>query len=230
MLVDCAPFQAPVRVRDRFRRSVIAWGRRNARAFYWRQTALQPLHVLLLEVLLVKTRAEVAEPVALRLIDRYPLAENLAAASVRELEALLQPLGLFRKRARALKALAGELVGRLGGQVPDDERKLRTLPYVGRYTANATLCFAFGERRAIVDANVVRLLSRYFKLPLPETKIEADDRYWTLAASLLPRKNVPQFNWYLLDLGALVCKPIAPRCDTCPLARTCATCRTSHVT
>lgn len=208
--------------RRRFRRAVIAWGREHARSFFWRRKRLQPFQVLVLEVLLAKTRAEVAEPVVVELLRRYPTAERLAAARIRDLERMLRPLGLFRKRARGLKRLASQLVDRHGGEVPSTERDLRRLSYVGRYAASATLCFAFQKRRAIVDANVVRLLSRYYGLTLPPAKIEADERYWTLAAALLPRTGVERFNWYLLDLGAMVCKPIAPLCNSCCFARTCA--------
>jgi A/G-specific adenine glycosylase len=165
----------------------------------------------------------VAEPVALQLFEKYPTVDRLAAASVQDLETLLRPLGLFRKRARALRALAVELASRPAvRRVPDDEEGLRKLPYVGRYTANATLCFGYGQRRAIVDANVVRLFSRYFGLPRPTGKVESDERYWSLANAILPPANAAEFNWYLLDLGAMVCKPTNPRCAECPLARTCS--------
>lgn len=201
--------------------NALRWIRRNGRHFFWREPGLTRFEVLVTEVLLARTRADAVEPVAQNLLREYPDAPALANAQIESVERILYPLGLYRKRAKALVGLAGTLVERHGGRVPRDLESLLSLPYVGRYAANAILGVAFGARRPVVDANVARLFERYFGLRPAVGKLEHAEEYWDLATSLLPSKNVRLYNWSLLDLGALVCIPRSPRCEVCPLRKDC---------
>lgn len=204
-----------------FTDSVLGWGRDNMRSFFWREQGLSAYECLVVEVLLARTRAETVEDVALRFLETYPNPDSLATADYTELEELLHPLGLFRKRARAFERMGGMLKEEYEGHVPQDLEDLRRLPYVGRYAANAILCFCFGERRAIVDANVARIFQRYFGLEAPTSKLENEEGYWQLAESLLPDRDVRLYNWSLLDLGAQICAPQNPMHEECPLSTTC---------
>ncbi|MFC1970894.1 hypothetical protein ACFLV0_03030 [Chloroflexota bacterium] len=175
----------------------------------------------MIEVLLVRTRAEAVPPVAKTLLIRFPTPLALASADPCELENSLTPLGLFRKRAKALLGLSNRLLEEYGGEVPHDEVSLLSLPYVGRYAANAVLCFYFDLRRPVVDANVARVFSRYFAAPIPSGKLDANDDIWELARSLLPKNYVKTYNWSLIDLGGTICRPRMPKCERCPIEDGC---------
>jgi A/G-specific adenine glycosylase len=215
---DAAPRAKQLR---EFRAAVLRWGRRHGRSFHWRSSKLDDYEMLVTEILLARTRAENVEPVVRLLVQTYPDATALATADVRHVESVLFPLGLSRKRATALVAMATALVQRHGGTVPHDLDQLLALPYVGRYAANAFLCFGGGRRVSIVDANVARLLSRYWGLPEFKGKLELAHEYWDVARELMPAREGRLFNWTLLDLGALICTPRNPRCEICPLSRGC---------
>jgi A/G-specific adenine glycosylase len=206
----------------RFRRALLRWGTPPRRRFGWRRGQPSAFRVLVTEMLLSRTRAEAVEPVVVRLLRKYPTAAALARAPRADVEAILRPLGLFRKRARLLVACAAALVERHRGVVPRTQDALLRLPYVGRYCASAVRCFAFGERAAVVDANVARVYRRVFALPPPPRHLKMAHDLWAVAQRLLPRKQVREFTWALLDLGGAVCKPRTPACHACPVARLCA--------
>lgn len=155
------------------------------------------------------------------LLARYPNLPSLARARARDVERTLRPLGLHRMRARALVAAARAIVQRFAGEVPRLEGDLLTLPHVGRYAANAVLCFAHRQRRAVIDANVARVYHRVFGTPVP-VEIHKADALWRFADAMLPRRGARGFNWALLDLGGLICTARRPRCGECPLAQSCA--------
>lgn len=158
------------RARDRapaIRRALLRWGEVRGRHFFWREPGLSPFSILVVEILLTKTRAEVVEPVALRLLERFPDPGALARANRRTLEKLLYPLGLHRKRARQLIACAKVLGEQHGNDVPATVDGLLELPSVGRYAANAVAVVAFGQRRPVIDANLARIYGRVFSLAPP---------------------------------------------------------------
>lgn len=204
-------------IRDR----LVTWEATSGRSFMWRSPTITPFGVLVCEILLAKTRAEVAAPVAAILLARYSNAEALARARVRDLERLLYPLGLHKKRARHLRACARALVDRFDGQVPRSIAELMSLPYVGRYAANAIACVAFGAAVPVIDANVARIYGRVFTLPPPPPRLAAAHDLWNLATRLLPPRRAKVFNWALLDLGNAVCMPKSPACDRCPIVSRC---------
>jgi A/G-specific adenine glycosylase len=171
-------------------------------------------------MLLRKTRAASVQAVIERFLAEYPDPVALAGADTRALERLLQPLGLHRIRARALKKVASSLITSHRGEVPRSEEALLRLPHVGKYAANAVLCFSFGLRRPIVDANVVRIDSRVFGVSVPG-EVHRADALWAFAGRLLPRVRFGEFNMALLDLGGVVCTARHASCALCPLRRLC---------
>src|SRR5262249_44926642 len=146
----------------RIRAALLRWSAADGRKFFWREASASAFAVLVTEILLTKTRAELVEPIALVLLQRFQNPSELARAVPRDLERLLFPLGLHRKRARSLIACAKWLVDDHDGNVPRTVPDLMQLPGVGRYAASAVASVAFGARLPIVDANVSRILQRLF--------------------------------------------------------------------
>lgn len=208
------------------RRALLGWGESQGRQFFWREPGLPAFHVLVVEILLSKTRAEVVAPVARVLLDKYPTPDALHRAPLKQLERLLYPLGLHRKRARQLLACARSLVVEHGGEVPDSVEQLMELPAVGRYAANAIASVAFHQRRSVIDANVARVYGRVFSLPPPPDRLSTAHDLWALATRVLPRRRAKEFTWALLDLGGTVCIAREPSCERCPIAQSCDLART----
>jgi A/G-specific adenine glycosylase len=202
-----------------FRRTLLRWYSRHARRFSWRETR-DPYQILLAEVLLQRTQAVQVEDHYRHVVAAFPTPRALAAASLEDVREVLRPLGLA-KRAATLKRMAEELVTRFGGEVPTGVPVLMTLSGVGRYIASAAACFATGARVATLDANVVRVFSRFFGITSEKQRPRDDPALWALADSLLPRKGVVNYNRALIDFAALVCKPRVPLCPTCPLRAKC---------
>ncbi|MBO0822981.1 MAG: A/G-specific adenine glycosylase, partial [Actinobacteria bacterium] len=128
----------------------------------------------------------------------------------------------YPRRAVRLHAAAGLIVARHAGKVPAEEAHLRALPGVGSYTAAAVASFAFGRRHAVLDTNVRRVLARLVTgVQLPAAATTAAER--ALAESLLPADGARAAQWSVgvMELGALVCTAIRPRCGDCPLAAQC---------
>jgi A/G-specific adenine glycosylase len=210
------------------RRRVLTWFDEQGRSFPWRVTD-DPYAVLIAELLLQRTRADLVPTVFERFIRRYPDARALAEADPAEVVDALRPLGLLHRSAR-LPNLGRMLLDRFGGSVPSGESDLRSLPGVGRYVANAVLVVAFGRRRPLLDPNVIRLLGRAFGVASARTRAREDARMWGTLAELLPRRRSREFALGLIDLGAVVCVARRPRCLACPLRQRCIAFREGLVT
>lgn len=200
------------------RRRVLAWFERNGRTFPWRERT-EPYRVLTAEILLQRTRADLVEPVYERFTARYPDAGSLARADPADVIRLLRPLGFTHRSAR-LPLLGQTLVERHAGRVPAGKHELLQLPGVGEYVANAVLALAFGERRPLLDPNVIRIIGRATGVVSTHTRARSDRLLWAEVESLLPRVHAREFSLGLIDLGALVCRK-QPRCFECPLRTRC---------
>ncbi|HVY39529.1 MAG TPA: hypothetical protein VHM31_16430 [Polyangia bacterium] len=177
--------------------------------------------MLVTEILLSRTQAAVAEPVATAVLSEFPSADALAGADLHRLRGLLRPLGLQNKRASMLIACAQTLCDRFGGEVPRSQTKLAALPYVGPYAVDAVQCFAFRKRVPVVDINVARVYHRVFGLPEPHKRRRHSTGLRDFAAKMLPGRGVALFNWTLLDLGGVICTARYPKCELCPVRRIC---------
>jgi A/G-specific adenine glycosylase len=200
------------------RQALLRWYRRNRRDLPWRRTR-DPYAVWVSEVMLQQTRVAVVVPYFEKFLRRFPGVRALARASDDEVLALWSGLGYYR-RARALLAGARMVVERHRGRIPDDPEALRRLPGIGRYTAGAIASVAFDREEAVLDGNVRRVLSRLFAVSL--TPPARQERWlWETAASLVQGRDPGDLNQALMELGATVCRPRAPACGACPLARRC---------
>jgi A/G-specific adenine glycosylase len=205
--------------RRRFRRRLLAWYRRHGRDLPWRKTD-DPYHILVSEIMLQQTQVDRVLPKYREWLDKYPSLAALASAPEHEVTATWYPLG-YNIRPRRLQAIAREAVARYGGQLPPDEETLRSFKGIGAYTAGAIRSFAFGQRAAIVDTNVARVIFRVF-VGRGDLKSHAmNRRLWTISEALVPRRGVFDFNQALMDFGAMVCVARHPRCLVCPMSGSC---------
>jgi A/G-specific adenine glycosylase len=205
--------------RQRFRRRLLTWYRTNGRDLPWRRTS-DPYHILVSEVMLQQTQVDRVLPKYHEWLNRYPSLSALAVADERDVTNTWRPLG-YNIRPRRLHAIARESVARYGGELPSDEATLLSFKGIGAYTAGAIRSFAFGQRAAILDTNVARVLFRVF-IGRGDPKAHGmRKQLWALSAALVPHKHVFDFNQALMDFGATVCVARRPRCAACPMAGIC---------
>lgn len=220
------PADSPLRAlptpaqRQRFRRRLLDWYRRYGRDLPWRRTT-DPYHILVSEVMLQQTQVDRVLPKYGEWLSKYPTLAALAAADENDVSATWRPLG-YNIRPRRLHAIARESVARYDGALPGDEATLRSFKGIGEYTAGAVLSFAFGQRAAILDTNVARVLFRVF-VGHGHPKAHAMKRHlWEVSRTVLPQRHVFDFNQALMDFGATLCTARKPACLLCPMRRDCA--------
>jgi A/G-specific adenine glycosylase len=153
-------------------------------------------------------------------MDRFPGVHSLAEASLQEVLVVWEGLGYY-SRARKLYQ-AAQLVHAQGGEIPHTASSLRKLPGIGRYTAGAIASIAFGENIAALDGNIRRVLARLFNVEEPARSAPGEAHLWELAEKYLPEGAAGDYNQALMELGALLCTPHAPKCTACPLAEICS--------
>ena len=176
------------------------------------------------EIMLQQTQVAAVLGYYARFLERFPDVHALAAAPVGDVLAAWSGLGYY-SRARNLHRCAQAVVERHGGAFPRSAAALEALPGIGRSTAAAIAAFCYGERVAILDGNVKRVLARVlgFAGDLAEAKQVAT--LWDHATALLPERGVEAYTQGLMDLGATVCLPRAPQCPVCPAQPLCAAAR-----
>ncbi|MCL1961945.1 MAG: A/G-specific adenine glycosylase [Desulfovibrionaceae bacterium] len=207
---------------------VIGWQQRHGRHGLPWQATRDPYRVWLSEVMLQQTQVATALDYYRRFLARFPDLASLAAAHQDEVLALWSGLGYY-SRARNLHACARQVTARPGGGFPRTAAELQRLPGIGPSTAAAIAAFCFGERAAILDGNVKRVLTRAFGIG-DDLRIAAHVRaLQQRAESLLPTRDIEQampiYTQGLMDLGATVCTLRRPACATCPLAGRCVAAR-----
>jgi len=209
---------API-ARQAFRRRLLAWYDKHGRDLPWRQTD-DPYHILVSEVMLQQTQVDRVLPKYHEWLGKYPSFEALADAPVESAVKTWYPLG-YNIRPRRLHAIARETVERFGGELPSDAETLQSFKGIGPYTVGAIRSFAFGERAAILDTNVARVLFRVFIAKGDPKSHAMKKRLWQLSEAVLPYKRMFDFNQALMDFGAILCSARTPKCGECPMARDC---------
>ena len=205
--------------RRRFRRALLGWYRKHGRRLPWRETS-DPYHILVSEMMLQQTQVDRVLPKYHEWLAKYPSLAALASADQDDVNQTWRPLG-YNVRPRRLHAIARESVERFGGQLPSDQETLLSFKGIGAYTAGAIRSFAFGQRAAILDTNVARVIFRIF-IASGDIKAHAmRRRLWAMSEVLVPHKHVFDFNQALMDFGATVCVARRPKCGGCPMARQC---------
>jgi A/G-specific adenine glycosylase len=198
---------------------LIDWYESNQRELPWRLNR-DPYRILTSEMMLVQTTVTAVVPYFNRFMSLFPTVADLAAADEAQVLKAWEGLGYYR-RARQLHSAARMIVAKHGGVIPSDPEALRELPGVGRYIAGAILSFAFDLPAPIVEANVQRVLTRLLAWSGNLESSATQARLWQAATRLLPDRGAGQFNQALMELGAIVCTPRAPKCLFCPVSALC---------
>jgi A/G-specific adenine glycosylase len=203
------------RLRRAFQKRIQSWGTRNPRDFPFRRTQ-DPYRILVSEILLRRTTARAVSAAYYDFFTRFPSVESLAQARVAEIVKLIRSLGM-RRRARDLRVIARIICRDFGGKIPTSLGTLMAFPGVGGYIAGCVVAFRTGESIPLVDSNIERIFSRFFGLPSGPKASPVSRLY----AKVMPPKGLRHYHHALIDLAHEVCKPLNPRCMTCPLNDLC---------
>jgi endonuclease III len=177
-----------------------------------------PFKVLVATILSARTLDETTTAASLRLFERAKNSRELSGLTEKEIEKLIFPVGFYRTKAKHLKRLPAVLEKEFGGEIPQDVDELTKLPGVGRKTANLVVAVAFKKPAVCVDIHVHRIFNRlgYVKTKTPlETEMEL--------RRTLPKKFWTTFNSYFVSFGQNTCRPVNPKCGSCPISRYCST-------
>jgi A/G-specific adenine glycosylase len=203
---------------------VVRWQQTHGRNSLPWQNTRDPYRVWLSEIMLQQTQVATVLDYYARFLTRFPDVKALAAASLDEVNGLWSGLGYY-SRARNLHRCAQDIVALHGGAFPRTAAVLQTLPGIGRSTAAAIASFCFGERVAILDGNVKRVLTRVLGFDADLATASNERSLWAQAEELLPRRSVqeamPRYTQGLMDLGATVCLARNPSCLLCPVRDLC---------
>ena len=203
-----------------FAQLLLKWNsEQNVRQMPWKGEN-DPYLVWLSEIILQQTRVEQGLPYFLRFKKAYPTVNQLAQAPEDEVMKMWQGLGYY-SRARNLHGTAKHIAGELKGKFPSTFGEIKKLKGVGDYTAAAISSFVFGERQAVVDGNVIRVLARIFGIDTPYDTTAGKKQITALAQELIDENQPGAYNQAIMDFGATVCTPQAPKCPSCPLQQIC---------
>lgn len=201
---------------------LLAWQRKDGRHDLPWQNTRDPYRVWLSEIMLQQTQVTTVLGYYKRFLERFPDVAALAAAPQDEVMAAWAGLGYY-SRARNLHKCAQTVMERHGGAFPRTAVELAELPGIGRSTASAISSFCFGERVAILDGNVKRVLGRLLAFDGDLAQLSQEKRLWREAEALLPASeaDMPAYTQGLMDLGASHCSPRQPQCLLCPVSGLC---------
>jgi len=212
---------------DSFARPLLAWFDRHGRHDLPWQHPRTPYRVWLSEIMLQQTQVATVVPYFLRFVGRFPTLPDLAAASTDEVMAHWAGLGYYA-RARNLHAAARRCVELHGGDLPRDVEALQALPGIGRSTAAAILAQAWGDRFAILDGNVKRVLARWHGVHGWPGTPAVEKQLWALAeahVATVPEGRLADYTQAQMDFGATLCRRARPACSECPVSSGCTALR-----
>jgi A/G-specific adenine glycosylase len=202
---------------------LLTWYDKAARDLPWRARGKEPrdpYRVWVSEVMLQQTRVEAVRGYFERWMQVLPTLDALAAADEERVLGLWQGLGYY-SRARRLREGANFVVRELGGVLPPEPERLLQVPGIGPYSAGAISSIAFDRETPLVDGNVVRVLTRVLGLRGDPARAPLKKLLWDTAGRLVRGPRPGDFNQALMELGATVCTPRRPRCQTCPWSGRC---------
>ena len=202
-----------------FSNKIAKWYVDNKRSLPWRDTT-DPYRIWLSEVILQQTRVSQGLPYYRQFLQTFPTVEDLATAPEQQVLRLWQGLGYYT-RARNLHKCAKSIVMEYGSTFPSSFKALLALPGIGEYTAAAIASFSFGERVAVVDGNVFRVLARIFGIDTPINSPEGKKIFNILANELICQSDPALHNQAVMEFGAIHCTPKNPNCSECPFRNSC---------
>jgi A/G-specific adenine glycosylase len=211
-----------------FTKNLLAWnGHHNTRQMPWKGEK-DPYKIWLSEIILQQTRVQQGLSYYQQFVNTFPTIQDLASAPEQKVFKLWEGLGYYT-RCKNLITTAKFIVEEYAGIFPNKYNEILKLKGVGPYTAAAIASFAFQLPHAVVDGNVFRVLARYFGICTPIDTTLGKHFFTHLANELLDKKNPSTYNQAIMDFGALMCKPDAPQCIHCPLAKKCIAFKTDAI-
>ncbi len=203
----------------RVRTNLLRWYRKNARRLPWRESA-DPYAIWVSEVMLQQTQVKTVLHFYPGFMQAYPDLKSLAQSNLQDVLKHWEGLGYYA-RARNLHRAARLIVADHEGRLPPDRSWLQKLPGIGDYIAAAVLSIAFNQPYAVVDGNVKRVLARVLEIDSPVNQSASTRKFQAAADKLLDAQHPGDHNQAVMELGALVCTPANPTCDTCPVSFAC---------
>lgn len=211
----------------KFNYLILSWFDKNKRELPWRNT-LNPFHIWLSEIILQQTRVEQGKNFYLNFITEFDTVKDLANADEQKVLKLWQGLGYY-SRARNLHFTAQFVSNELNGVFPDSFKELKKLKGIGDYTAAAIASIVYKEPVPAVDGNMFRVFSRYFNVEDDISLAKTKKVFWDLGLEVIDEKRPGDFNQAVMDLGATICLPKAPKCEICPINESCEALRLNKV-
>lgn len=202
-----------------FQKELLAWYQKNKRDLPFRQTK-DPYQIWLSEIMLQQTTMSTALPYFSNFMKKFPTLKSVAMASEQDLLCAWQGLGYY-SRVRNFHKACQQVLKNFKSQIPKKFAELKTLKGVGDYTAAAISSICFGEKQAVVDGNVKRVLARLFTYTQEQDSIPAKTFFSETAKKLLHPKRPGDHNQALMEIGALICRPKKPTCLICPVQKYC---------
>jgi A/G-specific adenine glycosylase len=203
-----------------FAQILVDWQKRYGRHNLPWQNTHDPYRIWLSEVMLQQTQVSTVIPYYQRFLERFPTVQDLARADLDEVLQYWSGLGYY-SRARHLHQCAQMVVSQYRGNFPTEPTALAELPGIGLSTAAAIAVFSAGKKAAILDGNVIRVLSRVFAVTEHAATAEGKKQFWQLAHTFLPDIDIESYTQGLMDLGATLCTRTNPRCLDCPFRGKC---------
>jgi A/G-specific adenine glycosylase len=198
---------------------LLKWYNHNKRNLPWRNEK-DPYKIWVSEIILQQTRVEQGLPYYLKFVKKFPDIKSLANATQDQVLKIWEGLGYYR-RALHMHVAANQMLTRFKGTFPTEFEKILTLKGVGDYTASAIASIAFNEPKAVVDGNVIRVISRLFCVKEDTLKASVKNKIKKIANDLIDQSNPGDFNQAMMELGATVCLPRNPKCHECPVHQFC---------
>ena len=218
----------PARAPGTFPARIVRWQRIHGRHGLPWQGTRDAYRIWLSEIMLQQTQVATVLPYYERFVARFPTVATLAAAGLDEVLALWSGLGYYA-RGRNLHSAARQVMEKFAGVFPTRFDDLVGLPGIGRSTAAAIAAFASGERRAILDGNVRRVLARHAGIPGDPASAATLGALWQEAEARLPRSGIEAYTQGMMDLGAGVCMVRKPACLLCPVSADCVALREGRI-
>lgn len=203
-----------------FSARLIAWQKIHGRHDLPWQNTRDPYAIWVSEIMLQQTQVTAVIAYYARFMQRFPSIQALAQATQEEVLQYWSGLGYY-SRARNLHNAAQTVMDEHGGKFPENFEHIQTLSGIGRSTAAAIASFAFNQIQTILDGNVKRVLTRHFLIEGWPGTPKIEKQLWQLAESLLPSQDMVAYTQGLMDLGATICSRSKPKCELCPLNKTC---------
>ena len=197
------------------------WFELEGRSFPWRTKRATNYHKIVCEILLQRTPAERVSSMYHDFFKTFPGWKEITSSSTTKIEKHLKPLGLWKRRARSLRDLAG-ILQKKRGKFPASRKEIDKLPAVGQYVGNSIELFVHGRPLPLLDVNMSRVIERYFR-PRKLADVRHDPWLQALAKTIITLGGNPvKLNWSILDLGGTICISRNPRCNACPIRRGCS--------